>query len=63
MIDISAGTLPGALLDSSPVLDLSSELGSVGGLIPELGVFRKPAGWIWFLYDFSTKQHFLYETT
>ena len=28
-----------------------------------LGVFRKPAGWIWFLYDFSTKQHFLYETT
>ncbi len=32
MIDISAGTLPGVLLDSSPVLDLSSELGSVGGL-------------------------------
>ena len=28
-----------------------------------LGVFRKPACRIRFLYDFSTKQHFLYETT
>ena len=34
-IDMAAGTLPGALLPSSPVLERSSELGSVGGLIPE----------------------------
>ena len=33
------------------------------GIRYELGVFRKPACRIRFLYDFSTKQHFLYETT
>ena len=38
-------------------------LGHCPNMVFKLGVSRKPACRIRFLYDFSTKQHFLYETT